>query len=314
MTRIVTVGAAQMGPIMRADTRAQTVERLLILLRQAQRAGCDLVVFPEAALCSFFAHWDVQDKRELDGYFETAMPGPATQPLFDEAARLSIGFVLGYAELVRADGRERYFNTAVMVDRDGRIVGKYRKAHLPGVDHVVPEHPFQNLEKRYFAVGDLGFPTWDAFGGRVGMLICNDRRWPEAFRLLGLQGVELVALGYNTPRHIPSLPESDHLAEWHNTLCLQAGAYHNATWVVGVAKAGLEENCDMIGGSAIVAPSGELVAQACTLGDELLIAACDLDFAKAYRDARWDFDRNRRPELYGAIAAPVAQARPDATE
>ena len=102
----------------------------------------------------------MQDKRELDGYFETAMPGPATQPLFDEAARLSIGFVLGYAELVRADGRERYFNTAVMVDRDGRIVGKYRKAHLPGIDHVVPEHPFQNLEKRYFAVGDLGFPTW----------------------------------------------------------------------------------------------------------------------------------------------------------
>lgn len=300
MTRIVTVGAAQMGPIGRADTRAQTVERLLILLRQAHAAGCDLVVFPEAALCSFFPHWDVADDRELDAFFETEMPGASTQPLFDEAARLGMGFVLGYAELAREDGHKRYFNTSIMVDGNGRIIGKFRKVHLPGTDRVHPDHPFQNLEKRYFAIGNLGFPVWDAFGGRIGMLICNDRRWPEAFRMLGLQGVELVVLGYNTPRHQPTMPEADHLAEWHNTLCLQAGAYHNATWVVGVAKAGLEENCDMIGGSAIVAPSGELAAQAHTLGEELITAACDLDLARRYR-SRWDFDRNRRPELYGRI-------------
>ena len=228
------------------------------------------------------------------------MPGEATQPLFDEAARLGIGFVLGYAELARENGRKRYFNASIMVDGQGQIVGKYRKIHLPGTDRVHADHPFQNLEKRYFAVGDLGFPVWDAFGGRVGMLICNDRRWPEAFRMLGLEGVELIVLGYNTPRHLPTLPEADHLAEWHNTLCLQAGAYQNATWVVGVAKAGLEENCDMVGGSAIVAPSGEIAAQAYTLGDELITTACDLDFAQRYR-ARWDFDRNRRPELYSAM-------------
>ena len=289
-----------MGPIARADTRDQTVERLLAMMQQAHAAGCHLVVFPEAALCSFFPHWDVPDESALDVHFETEMPGEATQPLFDEAARLGIGFVLGYAELARENGQKRYFNTSVLVDGQGQIVGKYRKIHLPGTDRVHADHPFQNLEKRYFAVGDLGFPVWDAFGGRVGMLICNDRRWPEAFRMLSLQGVELVMLGYNTPRHLPTLPEADHLAEWHNTLCLQAGAYHNATWVVGVAKAGLEENCDMVGGSAIVAPSGEIAAQAYTLGDELITAACDLDFAQRYK-ARWDFDRNRRPELYRAI-------------
>ncbi len=301
MPRIVTIGAAQMGPIGRADSRAHTIERLIALLRRAHAAGCDLAVFPEAALCSFFPHWDVTDAGELDAYFETEMPNAATQPLFDEAARLGIGFALGYAELAIAGGRKRYFNTAILVGGDGRIIGKFRKVHLPGTDQVHPEHPFQNLEKRYFAVGDLGFPVWDAFGGRLGILICNDRRWPEAFRLLSLQGVELILIGYNTPRHLPRLPEADHLAEWHNTLCLQAGAYQHATWVVGVAKAGLEENCDMIGGSAIVAPSGELAAQAYTLGDELIIAACDLDFAQRYK-ASWNFGYNRRPELYGPIA------------
>ena len=301
MARIVKVGGAQLGPILRKDTREKTVKRLLALLRQGSEAGCDLVVFPEAALCSFFPHWEIDDEAELDSCFEAEMPGPATRPLFEEARRLGVGFVLGYTELAQSGGAKRYFNTSIMVDGSGQAIGKFRKVHLPGTDQVHPEHPFQNLEKRYFSVGDLGFPVWDAFGGRTGMLICNDRRWPEAFRMLCLQGAELIVLGYNTPRHLPTLPEADHLAEWHNTLCLQAGAYQNATWVVGVAKAGLEENCDMIGGSAIIAPSGEIVAQAYSLGDELITAACDLDFAQRYK-ARWSFERNRRPELYGKIA------------
>jgi predicted amidohydrolase len=238
------------------------------------------------------------------------MPSAATQPLFDTAARLGIGFKLGYCELDMTTGRKRRFNTAILVDRLGRIVGKYRKIHLPGTDRHRPEHPFQNLEKRYFEIGDLGFPVWETMGGRMGMMICNDRRWPESWRVLGLQGVELAMLGYNTPVHNPNTPETDDLNNFHNHLCVQAGAYQNGTWAVAVAKAGLEEGVDQIGQSCIVAPSGEIVAQASTLGDEIVVARCDLDRCAVYKKHIFDFARHRRPEHYGLILERTGAGEP----
>ena len=180
----------------------------------------------------------------------------------------------------RDGGALRRYNTAILVDRAGRLVGKYRKVHLPGHAEHEPWRPFQHLEKRYFDVGDLGFPVWRALGGVLGLCICNDRRWPETYRVMGLQGVEMILLGYNTPAHNPPAPEQDALGPFHNHLVMQAGAYQNATWVVGVAKCGREEGCDLIGQSAIIAPSGEIVAQAATLGDELITARCDLDLTR----------------------------------
>jgi predicted amidohydrolase len=304
LSRSVLVAAAQLGPITAAESRPAVVSRLVQLLREAAGRRAELVVFPEAALTPFFPHWSVADEQELDSYFEDAMPGAGVQPLFDEAARLGVGFCLGYAERVVEDGRVRRFNTSVLVERDGRTVGTYRKIHLPGYREPDPAHPFQNLEKRYFEVGDLGFPVWDAFDGRVGMCICNDRRWPETYRVMGLQGVELVLLGYNTPVHNPAMPQTDALADFHNRLSMQAGAYQNGTWVVGVAKAGLEEGVRQIGGSCVVAPSGEIVAQATTDGDEVITALCDLDQCRSYKEHIFNFAAHRRPEHYGAIAAP----------
>jgi predicted amidohydrolase len=236
------------------------------------------------------------------------MPNPTVQPLFDEAKRLSVGFHLGYGELSVDAGVVRRFNTSILIDRDGAVVGKYRKIHLPGYAEVQQGHPYQNLEKRYFEVGDLGFPVWDAFDGRVGMCICNDRRWPETFRVMGLQGVELVVLGYNTPVHNPAMPQSDHLADFHNHLTMQAGAYQNGTWVVGCAKAGLEEGVRQIGGSCIIAPSGEIVALATTQADEVVTARCDFDDCHSYKQNVFNFAAHRRPEHYQLIAAPSADA------
>jgi predicted amidohydrolase len=187
------------------------------------------------------------------------------------------------------------------VDRAGHVVGRYRKIHLPGHAEHEPYRAFQHLEKRYFDVGNLGFPVWRAFGGVVGMCICNDRRWPETYRVMGLQGVELICLGYNTPVHNPPAPEHDLLGPFHNHLVMQSGAYQNATWVVGVAKCGREEGCDMIGQSAIIAPSGEIVAMCSTLGDELATARCDLDAARSYKETVFNFARHRRPEHYRLI-------------
>ncbi len=301
MPRIVTVGIAQLGPIPRSQSRPEVVLRLLALMEDAAKSGCDLIVYPEAALTAFFPHWMVEGDQELDSYFETEMPNAAVQPLFEAARRLRIGFHLGYCELDFSTGTKRRFNTSILVDQDGQIVGKYRKIHLPGGHDFMPGHPFQNLEKRYFEVGDLGWPVWNAFGGKVGMMICNDRRWPEAYRVMGLQGVELIVLGYNTPVHNPAMPETDDLGNFHNQLVMSAGAYQNGCFVIGVAKAGVEEGVDQIGQSCAFAPSGELLARCVTLGDELQVARCDLDLCHSYKTSIFNFAKHRRPEHYGLI-------------
>jgi predicted amidohydrolase len=301
MPRIVTVGIAQLGPIPRSQSRPEVVLRLLALMEDAAKSGCDLIVYPEAALTAFFPHWMVEGDQELDSYFESEMPNAAVQPLFEAARRLRIGFHLGYCELDFSTGKKRRFNTSILVDQDGQIVGKYRKIHLPGGHDFMPGHPFQNLEKRYFEVGDLGWPVWNAFGGKVGMMICNDRRWPEAYRVMGLQGVELIVLGYNTPVHNPAMPETDDLGNFHNQLVMAAGAYQNGCFVIGVAKAGVEEGVDQIGQSCAFAPSGELLARCVTLGDELQVARCDLDLCHSYKTSIFNFAKHRRPEHYGLI-------------
>ncbi|MBM3598443.1 MAG: N-carbamoyl-D-amino-acid hydrolase [Alphaproteobacteria bacterium] len=301
MSRMVTIGAAQVGPIARNDSRQAVVARLVALMEQAAKRGCDLVVFPELTLTTFFPRWFMTDQDEIDQFFEREMPSPATRPLFDAARRLGLGFYLGYAELEQADGKTHRYNTTVLVDKSGAIVGKYRKIHLPGHAEHEPWRAFQHLEKRYFEVGNLGFRVWRAFGGHVGMCICNDRRWPETYRVMGLQDVELVLIGYNTPYHNPPAPSHDRLANFHNHLVMQSGAYQNATWVVGVAKAGREEGCDLIGESCIIAPTGEIVTQARTLDDELIVARCDLDEAKSYKATTFNFGLHRQPQAYRMI-------------
>lgn len=305
MTREITVAAAQLGPIQRADSRESAVARMVHLLREAARNGVELVVFPELALTTFFPRWFVEDISEADHWYETQMPSPITQPIFDVARDLKIGFCLGYAELTEPDARgfRHRFNTQILVDREGKIVGKYHKVHIPGHEHHEPDRPFQHAERYYFEPGPSGFDVWKAFGGRFGMMICNDRRWPESYRLMGLKGVEMILCGYNTPIHYVPDPSQDILQGFHNSLVMQSGAYQNGTWVVGVAKAGLEEGVELLGQSCIVAPSGQIVAQALTTDDELVIARCDLDWCNRYKDTLFDFDKYRRPEVYGAISS-----------
>ena len=130
------------------------------------------------------------------------------------------------------------------------------------------------------------------------------------FQLDGLQGVELVCIGYNTPVHNPPAPEHDRLGDFHNHLVMQSGAYQNGTWVVGVAKAGDEEGVPMIGGSCIIAPSGEIVARCTTLGDEVQITRCDLDLCTSYKTSIFNFAKHRRPEHYGLIVARTGAGAP----
>jgi N-carbamoyl-D-amino-acid hydrolase len=307
VSRILTVAAAQLGPVQRDHSRAQVVARMIDLLHQAAEHGVELVIYPELALTTFFPRWFVDDISEADHWYERSMPNEATQPLFDEARRLGIGFCIGYALL---DDEGHRWNVQTLVERDGSIVASYTKSHIPGHEHNEPDRPFQHAERYYFEPSPDGFGVWRAFGGLMGMMICNDRRWPETYRVMGLQGVEMILCGYNTPIHYVPDPSQDILQGFHNALVMQSGAYQNGTWVVGVAKGGVEEGVDSLAQSMIIAPSGQIVAQALTSDDELVVARCDLDWCQRYKGTLFDFDRYRRPELYDRITAQRGVVEP----
>ncbi len=307
MTRKLNLAVAQMGPVHLADSREKVVRRLVAMLREAKGRGAELVVFPELALTTFFPrHW-MADQAEIDRFFERSMPNAATQPLFDEAKKLGVGFYLGYAELTPQGDR---FNTSILVDRQGNPVGRYRKVHLPGHSEHKPGAPFQHLEKRYFKVGDEGFKVWKTMGTSIGMCICNDRRWPETFRIMGLQSAELVVLGYNTPSHNIHWDEPPHLRMFTHLLLLQAHAHENALWVGAAGKCGSEDGFHMIAGSCIVSPSGEIAAQAMTEEDEVIVSRCDLALGDNFRQHVFNFAQHRRPEHYRLIVERVGAGEP----
>ena len=270
-----------------ARSRRRAAARLL--LHQGPAAGCDLVVFPELALTTFFPRWYTEDQAEIDAWFETEMPSPATKPLFDEAARARRRLL---PRLRRADPPTAPpLQQPVLVERDGSTVATFRKVHIPGHEENEPWRPFQHLERHYFEPGPDGFGVWRAFGGLVGMMICNDRRWPESYRVMGLQGVELILCGYNTPIHYAPDPSQDILQGFHNALVMQAGAYQNGTWVVGVAKGGVEEGVDALAQSCIIAPSGP-------------------DRGPGLHDRRRAGRRPLRPRLVPALQGHAVRLRP----
>ncbi len=305
--REIVIAGAQMGPIQKIESREAVVSRMLALIEQAKGKRCDLVVFPELCLTTFFPRWYMEDQAEVDQYFETEMPNAATAPLFAAAKSAGIAISFGYAELT-PEGQ--HFNTSILTDKAGNIVGKYRKTHLPGHREYDNGRAFQHLEKRYFLEGDTGFPVWRTQNAIMGMCICNDRRWPEVYRVMGLQGVELVMLGYNTPS-VNSQMSDEALDKrlYHSELSMTAGAYQNSTWVVGIAKAGDEDGHPLMGGSVIVDPNGFVMVRAETEGDELIVHACDMDACNFGKATIFDFERHRRTEHYGLICSQTGVVR-----
>lgn len=224
--RLLTVAAAQLGPTPSLDTpRSEAIARMIKLCEDAASKNVRLVVFPELALTTFFPGFIINKQEDLDKFFEPASPedpygithSPNGKPLFDKAADLGIDISIGYGERwTGEDGKVMYYNTALYYSAKQRSgIAKYRKIHLPG-RHEPDTRPgvTQQLEKRYFTVGDLGFVAFrvpDIIQGTLkskdevtgedtqgkgdpimGMLICNDRRWAEGWRSYGLQGIEIL--------------------------------------------------------------------------------------------------------------------------
>ena len=307
MERFLTLAVCQTGPIQRTASRAETVGRLVHLLECAAKAGAQLAVFPEMALTTFFPRWALEEDK-IDDFYQSQMPDPVTRPLYEAARALEVGFALGYAELAEEGGRRRRFNTMDLVGGDGAFIGRYRKIHIPG--SATPEAGVTaHLERRYFEPGNLGFPVFTYRGVKVGLALCNDRRWPETYRMLCLNGAEVVLIGYNTPVVLDEAPAFAHLRMFHNHLPMQAGAYQNTVWVAAAAKAGLEDGQALIGGSCIIAPTGEISAQALSIDDEVIVHRADLGMIDTCRKVNFDFARYRRPDEYRLIAeraGPIA--------
>lgn len=305
MSRRMIIGGAQIGGIQKSESRAEVVTRMIALMEEAHRRGVEFLVYPEMTLTTFFPRFYVDDRSEFDHWFETEMPSAATRPLFELARSRGIGFSLGYCELTAAG---EHFNTAIIVSPAGDVVLKYRKTHLPGHADYEPERTHQHLEKRYFLPGDTGFGVVRNQDVVMGMLICNDRRWPEAWRCLGLQGVELVNIGYNTPSQ-NNLSASEGLRKrlYMHRLAVCAGAHQNSTYAVAVAKCGVEDGNHMIAGSLIVDPDGFVVARSRTEGDELIVAECDFDKCAFGKSTVYNFAAHRRIEHYGRITSQTGE-------
>ncbi|HBM57943.1 MAG TPA: N-carbamoyl-D-amino-acid hydrolase [Citreicella sp.] len=306
--RKMMIAAAQIGGIQKAESREAVVARMIALMDAAHAQGVKFLAYPEMTLTTFFPRFYVEDRAEFDHWFETEMPNAAVQPLFDRARDYGMGFTFGYCELT-PEGQ--HFNTSVIVSPEGEIVLTYRKTHLPGHAEYEPERTHQHLEKRYFLPGDTGFNVARSQDVLMGMAICNDRRWPESWRVMGLQGVELVSIGYNTPSQ-NNLSKTEGLEKrlYHHELSVCAGAYQNSTYAIAVAKCGMEDGNHMIGGSIIVDPDGFVLARATGEGDELIVAEADFDKCAFGKSTVFNFAAHRRIEHYGLIASQTGVKEP----
>ncbi|WQF89302.1 Putative carbon-nitrogen hydrolase, asp/Glu/hydantoin racemase [Colletotrichum destructivum] len=331
-SRTLKVAAAQMGATNYTDARSKTLDRMLALLDDAAAKGAQLVLFPETAFTTFFPRHLINDPVELDSFFEHGdiVTQPQTKPLFDKATERGTDIAVGFAE--KTDDGETFNSCVYFHAKSGSILSKYRKIHLPGdFEPFADPNATNQLEKRYFKPGDLGFNAFrvpdlvpsspEQRGDPIfGMMICNDRRWAESWRVLGLQGVEVVFCGYNTAGFAPHLwgssadmdpDEARSKALFHHKLVMQAHSYTNACFSISAARCGLDDGkYDLIGGSCITGPEGELIAEASTIEDEVVYAEINLDACRPGKERTFDFARHRRVEHYSCITEQTGVVEP----
>jgi N-carbamoylputrescine amidase len=254
--------------------------------RAAAADGAEVICFQELFYGPYFGI--TQDKKYYD--FAEPADGPIVQRFAALAAELSLVMILPIYE---EELPGIYYNTAVVVDADGTILGKYRKHHIPHLDSF--------WEKFYFRPGNLGYPVFHTKVGAIGVYICYDRHFPEGWRALGLAGAEIV---FNPNASKPGL--SNRLWEIEQPAAAAANGYF-----VGIPnRVGREDNeygdaaVDFYGTSYFVDPQGNFVGdQASSSTEEMVIRDFDLDLIRKTRND-WQFFRDRRPDAYGSLVAP----------
>jgi N-carbamoylputrescine amidase len=289
MAKTITVAALQSSYGMDIDAN---IARTADLIREAASKGAQVILPSELFQGPYFCvtpeeHWFAGAKPWREHPCVTALA-----PLAQE-----LGVVLPISIFEREG--PHYFNSLVMADADGSLLGLYRKSHIP-------DGPGYQ-EKFYFKPGDTGFKVWDTCFGRVGVGICWDQWYPEAARAMALQGAQVLlyptAIGTE-----PHQPDMDTALPWRRAM--QGHAVSNVIPVVGANRTGFEpwENYPnggqrFYGSSFISDHRGDLVGDMGTDEEGVTVATFDLDFLDTHR-AAWGFFRDRRPDLYGALASP----------
>jgi beta-ureidopropionase len=285
MARRVRCGLIQAANALDAREPVEAIKRAMIakhlpLLEQAAGSGVQVLCLQELFYGPYFP--PSQDAKWLE-LAEPIPDGPTVTLLREQAARLRLALIVPIVEKAMAGV---YYNTAAVIDADGRYLGRYRKNHLP--------HVAGFWEKFFFKPGNEGYPVFETAYGKIGVYICYDRHFPEGARLLGLSGAEIV---FNPSATVSGLAK--HL--WK--LEQPAHAVANGYFIAAINRVGTEAPWNIgqfFGTSYFCDPCGRILAEAGEKGDELLVADLDLDLIEEVRTT-WQFFRDRRPETYGDL-------------
>jgi beta-ureidopropionase len=261
--------------------KQEAIDKHIKMIADAAGQGAQVVGLQEIFHGPYFCA--EQDPK----WYATAEPedGPTVSRMREVAREHGVVLIVPWYE---EEQPGVYYNTACVIERDGSVLGKYRKTHIPQVGPCF-------WEKFYFKPGNLGYPVWDTSVGRIGLIICYDRHFPEVARELGLKGAELV---FNPSATVESL--SRYLWELEQP----AHAVANGFWVAASNRVGVEAPLNpnkFYGSSYFCSPRGKIVARASDSEDEVLVADIDLDEIREVRNT-WQFFRDRRPETYGDLA------------
>jgi N-carbamoylputrescine amidase len=259
-----------------SGTRAQNLEKAERYVRDAAAKGGQVLLLPEVFHELFFM--TELDLKHMDK--SEPIPGPITEMMSALARELGVVICAPIYERV---GRSVYYNSAAMIDADGKLLGVYRKTHIP-LNTIF-------YEKLYFKPGNLGYPVFDTAFGKIGIIICHDRHYPEGARCSALNGAEILLVPSATPKASLSVKV------WEKEL--MAHAIFNEYFVAALNRTGHEKGYTYYGRSVICDPVGDILAQAGE-GEEILTADCDLEQITERRRA-WQFYRDRRPDSYGLL-------------
>ncbi len=277
----VRIGLVQMSM---ADEPQANLQKAIEGIRKAAKMGANIICLPELFTSPYFPH---EEKADASRYAET-VPGPSSEALSGVAAECGVVMVGG--SVFEKDGK-KFYNTSFVIDENGRFLGKYRKMHIP--------HDPNFYEQDYFEPGDLGFRVFQTRFGKIGTLICYDQWYPEAARILALNGAEIIfyptAIGL-----VDGVAQAE--GDWQNawTAVMTGHAIANGVAVCAVNRCGREGKMRFWGGSFACSQFG---TRLCLASDkeEVLIADIDLGLGRAVKEG-WRFFYNRRPEEYRALA------------
>jgi N-carbamoylputrescine amidase len=288
MARTVKCGLIQAKNAAPTDAPIEEIKRLNIekhvrLIEEAAKQGVQILCMQEVFTTPYFCA--EQQTRWYDAV-EKIPDGPTTKLMQELAKKHNMVIIVPiYEEEIAGI----YYNTAAVIDADGKYLGKYRKNHIP---HVNPGF----WEKFYFRPGNMGYPAFDTAYARIGVYICYDRHFPEGARVLGLNGAEIV---FNPSATVAGL------SEYLWKLEQPAHAVANGYFVGAINRVGHEQPWDIgefYGQSYFCDPRGQIIAQAPRDEDALVVADLNLDMIREVRNT-WQFFRDRRPDSYGQLVA-----------